>query len=206
VQASGHPPNVPGMVDLGGGPAPTPFSARFAARFTARSTPRTSTRLPTRSAARLLEATNVSLFRLSKGRLRGTVLGASAILLTTSSHKTGARHTKPLAAFEDGIAWIVAGSNAPTGDREWYENLVAYEASQQATCERSANAPVLIAPEVEYSGNRRIAVRAQVLVGEERAKWWARMVEASPRLDADRAGDPPPPGPVPVLRLTPLGY
>jgi hypothetical protein len=132
------------------------------------------------------------------------VLGAPVILLTTSSRRTGTRHTKPLAAFEDGITWIVAGPPGAAGDdQEWYENLVAYEASQQPACARSANAPVLIAPEVEYVGNRRVAVRAQVLTGEEREKWWARMVEVSPRLDTDRARGWS--APAPVLRLSPLG-
>jgi len=176
------------MVDIGGGPAPTPFSTRT-----------------TLLGVRLLEATNISLFRLSKGRLRGTVLGAPVILLTTSGRKTGARSTKPLVAFEDGIAWIVAGSRGATGaDLEWYENLLAYEDSQQARTARSANAPVLIAPEVEYAGNRRVAVRAETLTGEEREKWWARMVEVTPRLDPDRVRGRS--APAPVLRLSPMGY
>lgn len=176
------------MVDLGGGPAPTPFSTRTSLL-----------------GVRLLEATNVSLFRLSRGRVRGTVLGAPVILVTTSGHRTGVRHTKPLVAFEDGISWIVAGSPGASGeDPEWYENLIAYEESQQPGARRSPNAPVLIAPEVEYAGNRRVAVRAQALDGEEREKWWARMVEVSPRLSADAARGTH--RSTPVLRLTPLGY
>jgi hypothetical protein len=63
---------------------------------------------------------------------------------------------------------------------------------------------LLIAPEVEFAGNRRVAVRSQVLTGEERAKWWARMVEMSPRLDAPRPRAPH--LATPVLRLTPLGF
>ncbi len=176
------------MVDLGGGPAPTPHLTRTALVV-----------------LRLLDATNVRLFRLSRGRVQGKVFAAPVILLTTSASKTGARHTKPLVAFEDGIAWIVAGSrSAGLQDSEWCENLAAYEESQLPSSTRSTNAPVLIAPEVEYTGNRRVAVRAQTLTGDERAKWWARMVEVSPRLDADRSRQPhrlPP-----VLRLTPLGY
>lgn len=175
------------MVDLGGGPAPTPFTARRSLL-----------------ARRLMETTNVSLFRLSKGRLRGTVLGAPVILLTTSGHKTGARHTKPLVAFEDGINWVVVGAPDNTSrDPSWYENLVAYEESQRSSPGRAANAPVLIAPEVEFAGNRRVAVRSQTLTGDERAKWWARMVDVSPRLETHRIRTPQL---TPVLRLTPLGY
>ena len=151
-----------------------------------------------------MEATSVSLFRLSKGRVRGTVLGAPVILLTTSGHKTGARSTKPLIAFEDGIAWVVAGTRDHADrDPTWYENLVAYEESQHPSATRSANAPVLIAPEVEYAGNRRVAVRAETLTGDERAKWWARMQEMSHRAEIHQTR---PPHLTPVLRLTPLGY
>jgi len=178
------------MVDIGGGPAPTsfPFSAR--------------TNL---LAARVLEATNIGVFRLSKGRIARIILGFPVILLTTSGATTGARHTKPLVALEDGISWVVAGpvrafSHDPRPGPEWYENLLAYEDSQIADRSRPGNAPLLIAPEVEYSGNRRVAVRSEPLAGEEHAKWWTRIVEAHPRLNDPNAGRPP------VMRLTPLGY
>jgi hypothetical protein len=178
------------MVDIGGRPAPTPFP--FPARTAVLAT-------------RVREATSISLFRLSKGRVRGTMDGAPVILLTTSGRKTGARVTRALVAFEDGITWIVAEPRgAANRDHDWYENLVAYEESQLSGSAPAGNSPLLIAPEVEFAGNRRVAVRSQVLTGEERAKWWARMVEMSPRLAAPRTRAPH--LATPVLRLTPLGF
>lgn len=152
-----------------------------------------------------MEATNISLFRLSKGRVGGTIFGTPVILLTTSGGKTGARHTTPLLALEDGISWIVVGSRGGTSNNpDWYENLLSYQHSQQADGALAANAPVLIAPEVEYTGDRRVAVRSEVVTEAERTKWWARMVEVYPRFDAYRTRAPH--REIPVLRLTPLGH
>jgi F420H(2)-dependent quinone reductase len=155
-------------------------------------------------ALRFLQATNVSLFRLSKGRVGGTFAGAPVILLTTSRHKTGTRETRPLLALPDDAAWIVVGPRRGVRyDHDWYEDLVAYELSQQGSAARPSNAPVLIAPEVEYRGDRRVAVRSEVLSGAQRASWWARMVEVYPRFDAHPTRSPH--REIPMLRLTPSG-
>ncbi len=152
---------------------------------------------------RILEATDISLFRWSKGRLGGSFAGAPVILLTTSGHRTGTRHTRPLLALEDDGGWIVAGAQIGTSeDPDWYENLLAYERFQR-TGPTAANAPVLIAPEVESSGDRRVAVRAGVLDRAERSWWWARLTEVYPRFEAFQARAQQE---INVLRLTPFVY
>ena len=178
---------MPPVVDLDGRPAPTPFSERTGLL-----------------AVRFMEATNISLFRLSKGKVGGTIFGAPVILLTTSGRTTGIRRTKPLLALEDGISWIVVGSRGGTSSNpDWYENLVAYQRSQ-ADGTPSGDAPVLLAPEVEYTGDRRVAVQPEILAGDERHEWWARMVEVYPRFDGYQARAPH--RQIPLVRLTPSGH
>jgi hypothetical protein len=175
------------VVEISSRPVPAPLAARTALR-----------------AMRVLEATNISLFRWSKGRVGGTFGGAPVILLTTSGHRTGTRQTRPLLALEDDGSWIVVGAQVGTVDvPDWYENLLAYERFQHSG-PAGANAPVLIAPEVEYWGDRRVAVRADVVAGEDRARWWGRMTDVYPRFDAFQARVPG--QQIDLLRLTPFVY
>jgi deazaflavin-dependent oxidoreductase (nitroreductase family) len=175
------------VVDISSRSAPAPLTART-----------------TLLAMRVLEATNISVFRWSKGRVGGSFGGAPVILLTTSGHRTGARQTRPLLALDDRGAWIVVGAQVGTvDDRDWYENLLAYERFQRSGA-AAANAPVLIAPEVEYWGDRRVAVRADVVPGAERSRWWSRMIEVYPRFEAFQARAPE--HQIGLLRLTPFVY
>jgi hypothetical protein len=188
VHEPGLRPSVRPVVDIDGRPAPTPFSERTGLLM-----------------VRFMEATNISLFRLSKGRVSGTIFGAPVILLTTSGRRTGVRHTKPLLALIDNASWIVVGSRGGTTyNPDWYENLLAYEQSQRPGGAPPGNTPVLIAPEVEFAGDHRVTVRTEELEGEERASWWARLVQVYPRFEAyqERA----PHREIPVLRLTPWGH
>jgi hypothetical protein len=188
VQVPRRRPSVRPVVDIDGRPAPTPFSERTGLLM-----------------VRFMEATNISLFRLSKGRVGGTIFGAPVILLTTSGRRTGQRHTKPLLALVDNGSWIVVGSRGgTTHNPDWYENLLAYEKSQERGGAPSRNSPVLTAPEVEFVGDQRVTVRSKVLEGEERAHWWARLVQVYPRFEAYQARAPH--RQIPVLRLTPSGH
>ncbi len=112
---------------------------------------------------RMLEATNVSVFRWSKGRVGGSFGGAPVILLTTSGHRTGARQTRPLLALDDDGTWIVVGPQVGTvDDPRLVREPARVRALPALRAAAAANAPVLIAPEVEYWGDRRVAVRADV--------------------------------------------
>jgi deazaflavin-dependent oxidoreductase (nitroreductase family) len=165
------------VVDLDARPAPTPFSERTGLL-----------------GVRVMEATNICLFRLSKGRVGGTIFGAPVVLLTTSGRTTGIRRTKPLLALQDGDAWIVAGSRGGTSKNpDWYENLVAFH--QRAD---------LAAPVVECAGDHRVAVRSTVLRGRERDEWWSRLVAVYPKFDAYQQRAPH--REIPIVRLTPTTH
>ena len=109
---------------------------------------------------RALGKLNVPIYRASRGRLLGSVGRAPVLLLTTTGRKSGQARTAPVVYLADGDRFVVIGSNAGNArPPAWALNLRA---------EPDA--------EVEVRG-RRVAVRARVAEGEERADLWRRMNE-----------------------------
>lgn len=124
---------------------------------------RTATRVSTSIGARGLKAVgklNVPVYRLSGGRLFGSVGGAPVLLLTTVGRRSGRQRTAPVVYLADGERLIVIGSNAGHAPAPaWALNLRAN-------------------PDAEVQvGRRRRQVRARVAEGEERADLWRRMNE-----------------------------
>lgn len=167
-------------MELDGRPSPTPFSERAGV-------------VP----MRLMEAANLIVFRLSKGRVGGEIFGAPVVLLTTSGRRTGVRRTKPLLALEDGGSWIVAGSRGGSvRNPDWFENLAAF-----ARGETAADGASLAAPELEAAGATRLTVTPSMLRGTERDEWWNALTAVYPRFEAYQQRVPH--REIPVVRLTP---
>ena len=98
---------------------------------------------------------NVPLYRLSRGRLMGTVGTAPVLLLTSTGRRSGQQRTAPVLYLADGERLVVIGSNAGN------ERAPAWSLNLQANPDA----------EVEVRGERRL-VRARVAEGEERAELW----------------------------------
>jgi F420H(2)-dependent quinone reductase len=101
---------------------------------------------------------NVPIYRLTRGRLMGTVGRAPVLLLTSTGRRSGQPRTAPVLYLLDGERIVVIGSNA--GNRHapaWSHNL---KANPDAA--------------VQIRGECR-TVRARVAEGEERAELWAKM-------------------------------
>jgi deazaflavin-dependent oxidoreductase (nitroreductase family) len=101
---------------------------------------------------------NVPVYRLTRGRVMGTVGRAPVLLLTSTGRRSGQLRTAPVLFLEDGGRIVVIGSNA--GNRNapaWSHNLKANPGA-----------------EVQIGGERR-NVRARVAEGEERAELWGKM-------------------------------
>lgn len=103
-----------------------------------------------------------AVYRMSHGRLMGTINRTPVLLLTTTGRRTGEARTVPLVYFEQDGSYIVAASNAGHWEPAWYLNLVA-------------NPTVRV--EV---GNLKFDARARVATGEERAELWAKMESHHP--------------------------
>lgn len=140
------------------------------------------------------ELVNIGAYRLSGGSFGSSIGGAPVLLLTVSGRRTGIRRTKPLLALPDGDGWIVVASRAGTAEHpQWYENLMAYEADPSRAD--------LEVPVAEAEGRPPAPVRAEVLEGDERARWWAALNEVYPSFDAYQGRTA---RRIPVLRLHPV--
>lgn len=98
-----------------------------------------------------------AIVRATGGRLLTRFRGEPMILLTTTGRRSGEPRTWPLTGLRAGDGWAVAASNGGH-DRHpaWYLNLVADPAA------------------TVQAGRRRVAVRARVTEGDERAEWYRR--------------------------------
>ncbi len=96
-------------------------------------------------------------FRAHDGKVGGMFEGRPLLLLHTTGAKTGAARVHPLMYQQVGDAYAVFASKAGAASHPaWYHNLVANPHS-----------------EIEV-GNRRVAVTARVINGEERERIWSK--------------------------------
>jgi F420H(2)-dependent quinone reductase len=113
--------------------------------------------------AGMLRATgrlNIPIYRLTRGRVMGTIGKAPVLLLTSTGRRSGELRTAPVVYVAEGDRIIVIGSNAGNlNEPGWSHNL---KANPDA--------------EIEIRGQRR-KVRARVTDGEERANCWRMMNE-----------------------------
>lgn len=117
-------------------------------------------------ALRNLGKANVPLYRLSRGRIGGSMGGAPVLLLTTTGRRSGEPRTAPVLYMRADESLVVIGSNA--GNERppaWALNLAAN-------------------PDAEVEiGAKRSSVRARIALGEERADLWRRMTVDYPGFD-----------------------
>lgn len=115
---------------------------------------------------------HVAAFRLSGGRLGGSLFGVPMLLLRHRGAKSGRERTSPLLYLpdEDRIA-IVASKGGFSKHPAWFHNLMAHPDA-----------------EVELPREGRVAVCARKASADERARLWPRLVEMySPFADYQRA-------------------
>jgi deazaflavin-dependent oxidoreductase (nitroreductase family) len=112
---------------------------------------------------RLFIAIHVGLYRLTGGKMGGSMRGSKVLLLTTTGRKSGKQFTVPLGFTEQAGSYTIVASNGgqPTNPG-WYLNL---KSKPQAT--------VQIA-------DKTIAASAEILTGEARDQAWTQFVAAMP--------------------------
>lgn len=127
---------------------------------------------------------HVALFRLTRGRVGGTIgKNLPVLLLTTIGRKSGKRRTTPLLYVEDGGRYVIVASvgGAPKHPA-WYLNL---RAEPNATIE---------------VGGRTLAVRGETAGPEERVRLWQALTRMYPTYDAYQSRTT---RIIPVVALTP---
>ena len=113
---------------------------------------------------KLFLAIQVGLYRISGGKLGGTLGAFKVLLLTTTGRKTGHAYTTPIGYFERPDSYIIVASNSGLPQHPvWYLNL---KSSPQVTIQ------VL---------DRVIPVTAEILSGEPRAQAWQQVITTAPQ-------------------------
>jgi F420H(2)-dependent quinone reductase len=113
--------------------------------------------------SKLFFAFSVWLYRLSGGKLGGSMGATKVLLLTTTGRKSGKAHTIPLGCFDHKDGYVIVASNRgqPTNPA-WYHNL---KSNPRVTVQ------VL---------DKIISVTAEVLSGEARAQAWQQVITTAP--------------------------
>jgi deazaflavin-dependent oxidoreductase (nitroreductase family) len=109
----------------------------------------------------------VPVYRMSRGRLMGTIGTAPVLLLTTTGRRSGQKRTAPVLYLIDAERLVVVGSNAGN------ERAPAWSFNLKANPDA----------DVEIRGKGR-SVRARVAEGEERAELWKKVNELYEGFDS----------------------
>ena len=114
-----------------------------------------------RWAIRALSEVHLAAYRLSRGRVLGSVVGMPVLLLTTTGRRSGKARTTPLTFFRDGTDLVVIASNGGA-DRppDWSLNL-----------QQTPHAVVEI-------GTDKLAVTARAASEQERERLWVVVTAA----------------------------
>lgn len=109
---------------------------------------------------RAMSALNVWLYRLSGGRIAGSMKGAPILLLTTRGRKSGKTRVTPLLYLRDGENLVLVASKGGAPKHPiWFLNAEA-------------------SPDVEVEvGRTRERRRARRTSPEERERLWPKLVE-----------------------------
>ncbi len=109
---------------------------------------------------RLVTTLHTLLFRLSGGKIGGTLLGRPVLLLTTLGRRTRLPRTAPLLYLPDAQNVVLVASNGGTAKHPtWWLNLASHPRAL-----------------VEIGG-RRVLMHAEEAGPEERARLWPLVVE-----------------------------
>ena len=116
---------------------------------------------------RLFTRLHVIVYRLSGGRIGGSMSDVQILLLESVGRKTDKKRTTPLAYLRDGDNYVVTASNGGAPHHPgWYYNL---RGQPQAVIQVM---------------DQHISVEAEQADPEERRRLWAELVKTSPRFDA----------------------
>jgi deazaflavin-dependent oxidoreductase (nitroreductase family) len=123
---------------------------------------------------KLLSATHVVLYRVTKGTIGARFGRRTLLLLTTTGRKSGRQRTRPLQYFMDGESYVVAASNwGRAHPPAWYVNLpdrpsaaiqvggrmVQVTAEQASPEEKRRLWPMLVARDATFARYQRRTTR-----------------------------------------------
>ena len=108
-------------------------------------------------------AFHVGIYRLTGGKLGGSMGGYKLLLLTTTGRKSGKAHTNPVGCFDHKDGYVIVASNrGQPNNPAWYHNL---KSNPRVTVQ------VL---------DKVMSATAEVLSGEARAQAWQQVIATAP--------------------------
>jgi F420H(2)-dependent quinone reductase len=108
-------------------------------------------------------AVSNSLYRVSNGRIMGTIKGLPVLLLTVPGRSSGVPRTTPVSYITEGDDYVVTGSGGGSvAEPQWFQNL------------RHADRAVI------QVGRRRMDVTVVVAGPTEHAVLWRKLVGQAP--------------------------
>ncbi|MEC3920251.1 nitroreductase/quinone reductase family protein [Nocardia sp. CDC160] len=107
----------------------------------------------------------IGLYRLSGGRLAGSMNGTSIMLLTTTGRRSGQRRTVPVSYLASNSTYIVAATNGGRDTQPgWYHNV---RTQPQVTIQVK---------------DRTMTAVAEIVDPQTRDELWARLVTSAPQI------------------------
>jgi deazaflavin-dependent oxidoreductase (nitroreductase family) len=113
---------------------------------------------------RALNRAHIALYRASKGRVLGAIVGSPVLLLTTTGRKTGKQRTIPLVYTRDGESFAVIATDRPA----WHTNL---KGNPQAAVEVKGQTYRIVAREANEDEEKRL---------------WAQFIAQSPAFKSQQ--------------------
>jgi deazaflavin-dependent oxidoreductase (nitroreductase family) len=112
---------------------------------------------------KIMMAIHVWMYRVSGGKMGGTMRGFKVLLLNTTGRKSGKTYTTPLGGFDHEGGYLVVASNGGLpAHPAWYYNLKSN-------------------PRVTVQVMDRVTpASAEVLTGEARAQAWRQVITTAP--------------------------
>ncbi|PFG35178.1 nitroreductase family deazaflavin-dependent oxidoreductase [Sanguibacter antarcticus] len=107
---------------------------------------------------------NTAVFRATRGKVGGKLMGAPVLLLHHVGRRSGQARTSPLLYLDDAPRLVIVASKGGVDDHPaWFHNLMA-----------------MVSTEVELPGGERRTVVPRVAEGDERTALWERLVVLYP--------------------------
>jgi deazaflavin-dependent oxidoreductase (nitroreductase family) len=109
----------------------------------------------------------VWLYRVSGGRIGGTLMGFNVLLLHTVGRKSGEAHITPLGYFAHDGGYVIVASNAGSDKNPgWYYNVTSK-------------------PQVDIEiGGKQLKTQASVIGSAQRPVVWQKIVTEAPNYGA----------------------
>lgn len=107
----------------------------------------------------------IFLYRVTGGRIAGSMNGTAVLLLTTTGRRSGKQRTVPLSYIKDASSYVIAATNGGRDSQPgWFLNVRVHS---QVTLQVK---------------NQIVKAEAEVAQPEQRRELWARFVQGAPHV------------------------